>query len=80
MHEKEGKKMRIEEFWEDKKSYHISFLNIDNVIVNRIILLSPEIEEKSEIENIIYSSFGKVKRILEIDEWDDVLLLKEFAF
>ncbi len=72
--------MRIEDFWEDKKSYYISFISTENVVINRVILLSPEIEERSDIEKIIYFSFGKVKKVLEIDEWEDVLLFKEGTF
>lgn len=72
--------MKIEDFWEDRKSYYISFLSTENVVVNRLVLLSPEIEKNSEVEKLIYSSFGKVKKVLRIEEWDDALLFKEFVY
>lgn len=71
--------MRIEDCWEDKKSYYVSFLSSENKVINRNILLSPDIQDKYEIETIVYRNFNQVKEVLAIDELDDVLLLKEVS-
>ncbi|MGO2962308.1 MAG: hypothetical protein ACTIDE_06865 [Carnobacterium maltaromaticum] len=71
--------MRIEDCWEDKKSYYVSFLSSENKIINRNILLSPDIQDKYEIETIVYQNFNQVKEVLAIDELDDALLLKEVS-
>lgn len=68
--------MRIEDCWNDKKAYYITFQTKDNRQVGRLILVSPEMEALKDIERLVFSNFNRVKSILAIDEWGDALVLK----
>ncbi|CAD5896361.1 conserved hypothetical protein [Carnobacterium maltaromaticum] len=68
--------MVIEDHWEDKKVYSISFITNDNKQFERCIILPVEFEDTKKIETLIKSKFNRVKKILTIVEWEDALLLK----
>lgn len=68
--------MRIEDFWEDRKAYYISFENVNNQLIDRMILVPSDYVDINVIEKIIRTKFNNVKNIRHINEWDDALLLK----
>lgn len=68
--------MVIEDHWEDKKIYSISFATNDNQQFERCIILPVEIEDTKKIEHLIMSKFNRVKKVISIVEWEDALLLK----
>lgn len=68
--------MRIEDFWEDRIAYYISFVNVNNQLIDRMILLPADCVDTIEIEKIIQTKFSNVKKVRHINEWGDALLLK----
>lgn len=68
--------MRIEDFWEDRKAYYISFVNVNNQLIDRMILLPSDYIDTDEIEKVIRTKFNNVKKVRHINEWGDALLLK----
>lgn len=68
--------MKIEDYWIDKTIYCISFLSQENKKINRMIVLPLSIKNKKEVELIIMTKFNRVSKVLSIDEWGDVLMLK----
>lgn len=68
--------MRIEDCWNDKKAYYVTFKTKDETRICRLILVSPEMEALKDIERLVFSNFNRVKSILAIDEWGDALVLK----
>lgn len=68
--------MRIEDFWEDRKAYYISFVSVNNQLIDRMIILPPNYIDTDEIEKVIHTKFNNVKKVMHINEWDDALLLK----
>ncbi|CAD5897170.1 conserved hypothetical protein [Carnobacterium maltaromaticum] len=70
--------MTIDDYWEDKKIYYISFLNRENKRFTRCIILPIELEDKTIIEQLIFTKFNRVKTVLSIDESEEGLLLKPF--
>lgn len=68
--------MLIEDHWEDKKVYSISFATSDDKQFNRYIVLPVEFEDTKKIESLIRSKFNRVKKVISIAEWEEALLLK----
>lgn len=68
--------MVIEDHWEDKKIYCISFSTNDDKQFERCIILPIEIEDMKKIEKLITAKFNRVKKVISIVEWEDGLLLK----
>lgn len=68
--------MRIEDCWEDRIAYYISFLTLDERKIFLMIMLPCEITEEQAIKEIIMKNFNGVKKVLTIDEYGLGLLLK----
>lgn len=68
--------MAIEDHWEDKKIYSISFATSDDKQFERCIILPVEFEDTKKIESLIRLKFNRVKKVISIVEWEDALLLK----
>lgn len=66
----------IEDYWEDKTAYYITFLTTYNKKINLLVFLPMDIDKKKEIPNIIKTKFNNVAEILMIDEFGEGLLLK----
>ncbi|MDZ5760706.1 hypothetical protein RAK27_18855 [Carnobacterium maltaromaticum] len=69
--------MRIEDCWEDKIVYYISFLTLDDRKIFVTIFLPIEVTKKQDIIKIIMANFNNVKKVLTIDDWGSGLLLKD---
>lgn len=68
--------MRIEDCWEDKIAYYISFLTLDERKIFLMIFLPIDVTKEQDIKEIIITNFNSVKKVLTIDEWSLGLLLK----
>lgn len=68
--------MIIEDFWEDKQVYHITFSNTEDRIFNRCIILPIDYGNKEKIGNLITTKFAHIKEVIAIDEWEEALELK----
>ncbi|MGO2962838.1 MAG: hypothetical protein ACTIDE_09545 [Carnobacterium maltaromaticum] len=72
--------MRIEDCWEDKVIYYISFLTFDERRIFLTVFLPMEVTKEKDIREIIMTNFNSVKKVLTIDEWGAGLLLKDHKY
>ena len=67
--------MRIEDHWHDGVEYFVSFETSKGVIISRRLILPTDVSQK-KVEKIIKQNFHSVKKVIEIDEIADVLIMK----
>lgn len=67
--------MKIEDHWYDGVEYYVSFETSKGVIIRRHLIL-PTYVSKKKIPEIIKKKFNSVKKVIEIDEITDVLIMK----
>ena len=70
--------MRIEEFWEDKTEFDISFLTEDNRIIEKKIAVEFGTTEL-QVRKIVHKSFDKVKKVIDVEEVNDILSYKKIT-
>lgn len=68
--------MKIEDFWEDKTEFEISFVTEDNRTINKKIALEPG-TTKLQAKQVVQSSFNRVKQVLYVEEVNDLLSYKK---
>lgn len=66
---------RIEDYWEDIEVYYVKFITNENNIITKMIALDIDCSLK-EIEEIIFSKFNRIKKIVYIESIGDGLSLK----
>lgn len=67
--------MRVEDHWEDKTAFLVSFETTDKrIIYKSIILDSGTTEEKAK--QIVLSAFNRVQKVLSCEEVADLLSYK----
>lgn len=67
--------MRIEDHWYDGIEYYISFEANSGKTIRRNIIFTKNLTEK-EIDKMVVEKFNSVKKVLNIEEVNDVLLPK----
>ncbi|AOA04047.1 hypothetical protein [Carnobacterium maltaromaticum] len=70
--------MRIEEFWDDKTEFDISFLTEDNRIIEKKIAVEFGTTEL-QVRKIVHKSFDKVKKVIDVEEVNDILSYKKIT-
>lgn len=79
-----GNKMKIEEYWEDKVIYHVTFFietykvsgKIELEKITKLLIMTPEITLQG-ITNLVLAKFKNVSEVISVEEVMDGLLLKE---
>ncbi|MFS7401149.1 hypothetical protein [Carnobacterium maltaromaticum] len=67
--------MRVEDHWEDKTTFFVSFLTTDKKIINKSIVLDfGTTEEKAK--QIVLSAFNRVQKVLYCEEVENLLSYK----
>lgn len=73
----EGEDGMIEEYWEDGFVYYVTFISCyEQLSFTRAIVFNQP-KKKEEIEKIVFNCFKNVLKIINIHEFDEILLLKE---
>lgn len=67
--------MRIEDHWYDGIEYYISFETNNGQTIRRNIIFTKNLTKK-EIDRMVVEKFNSVKKVLNIEEVNDVLLPK----
>lgn len=67
--------MRIEDHWYDGIEYYISFETNSGQTIRRNIIFTKNLTKK-EIDKMVVEKFNSVKKVLNIEEVNDVLLPK----
>lgn len=67
--------MRIEDHWYDGIEYYISFETNSGQTIRRNIIFTKNLTKK-EIDQMVVEKFNSVKKVLNIEEVNDVLLPK----
>lgn len=67
--------MKIEDHWYDGVEYYVSFETIKGVIISKRLILPTDVSKK-KVEKIIKQNFHSVRKVVEIDEIADVLIMK----
>nr|WP_176455244.1 hypothetical protein [Carnobacterium maltaromaticum]CRI06550.1 conserved protein of unknown function [Carnobacterium maltaromaticum] len=67
--------MRIEDHWYDGIEYYISFETNSGQTIRRNIIFTKNLTKK-EIDRMVVEKFNSVKKVLNIEEVNDVLLPK----
>ncbi|CAD5896354.1 conserved hypothetical protein [Carnobacterium maltaromaticum] len=68
--------MTIEDYWEDRQVYHITFSNTEDRVFHRCIILPIDFGNKEKIRNLITTKFAHIKEVIDIDEFEEALELK----
>lgn len=67
--------MKIEDYWDDKTEFYISFLTEDKRIINKIIIVDFGTTEL-QVTQIVKESFNTVNRVILVEERQDLLSYK----
>ncbi|CAD5901657.1 hypothetical protein [Carnobacterium maltaromaticum] len=68
--------MTIEDYWEDRQVYTITFSNIEGRVFNRNIILPIGYGNNEKIKELIMTKFSRIKEVTIIDEWEEALELR----
>lgn len=68
--------MKIEDYWEDKTEFEISFVTEDNRTINKKIALEPG-TTRLQAKKVVKSSFSRVKEVIYVEEVNDLLSYKK---
>lgn len=71
--------MSIEEYWSDGVLYYVEFLAMDGRTIFREIIVPVGVTEDM-INDIVNTSFNKVKKIVNVDFVSETLILKMGKF
>ncbi|PLS37148.1 hypothetical protein CYV26_00155 [Carnobacterium maltaromaticum] len=69
--------MLIEEHWNDGLEYYIEFEATTGMIIRKVIIV-PSTFEREQVKSMIEQRFNRVKKIICIEEVNEVLLMNDY--